>query len=351
MLDIVFNHCGYFFEKFQNVVEYGEASEYKDWFHIHKFPVYDKTNELNSSKELNFDTFAYTPRMPKLNTENPEMKEYLLNVIRYWSDEVSIDGWRLDVANEVDHRFWREFRKIAKEKNPDAYIVGEVWHDANPWLGGDQFDAVMNYPLNDAVIGFFAKEELNSEEFAQEVTRANFQYPKHVNDCMYNLIDSHDTPRFLYQTGERKELLKLAYVFMMTHTGAPSVYYGNEVGMTGKQDPDCRRPMLWKTEDQDIELLAFMKQLIRVRKENIVLRDEGDLCFHKSEHPDILMYQRRAENVVYTILINRSNQNQLCRLPEDIRKRSLLDLWWNEQITVEDQIELKPFGFTIMKTT
>jgi glycosidase len=350
MLDIVFNHSGYFFEKFQNVVEYGEASEYKDWFHIHKFPVYDMTNELNSSKELNFDTFAYTPRMPKLNTENPEMKEYLLNVIRYWSDEVSIDGWRLDVANEVDHRFWREFRKIAKEKNPDAYIVGEVWHDANPWLGGDQFDAVMNYPLNDAVIGFFAKEELNSIEFAQEVTRTNFQYPKHVNDRMYNLIDSHDTPRFLYQTGDRKELLKLAYVFMMTHTGAPSVYYGNEVGMTGKQDPDCRRPMLWTTEDQDIELLAFMKQLIRIRKEHKVLRDEGDLRFLMSEHPDVLIYRRRVESEVYTILINRSNHSQLFRLPEDILKRSLLDLWCNEQITVEDQIELKPYGFIIAKT-
>jgi glycosidase len=138
---------------------------------------------------------------------------------------------------------------------------------------------------------------------------------------------------------------------MMTHTGAPSVYYGNEVGMTGKQDPDCRRPMLWKTEDQDIELLAFMKQLIRIRKERKVLRDEGDLRFHKSEHPDILVYQRRAENEVYTILINRSNQSQLYRLPEDIHNRSFLDLWRNEQITVEDQIELKPFGFIIMKTT
>ncbi|MDF2484459.1 MAG: ThMA [Herbinix sp.] len=349
MLDIVFNHCGFFFAQFQDVLEHGEASAYKDWFHIHEFPVYDKANELRSSKELHFDTFAFTPSMPKLNTENPQMKEYLLNIIRYWSDEAAIDGWRLDVANEVDHQFWREFRKVAKERNPEVYIVGEVWHDANPWLGGDQFDAVMNYPLNDAVLGFFAKQELNCEEFAQEVSHANFQYPKHVNDHMYNLIDSHDTPRFLHQAGENKELLKLAYVFMMTHTGSPSIYYGNEVGMTGGQDPDCRRPMRWNTEDQDIELMAFMKQLIRIRKDHDVLRDRGEFRFHKSEHSDILVYQRSTEKEVYLILINRSNQSHRIRLPEEIHNRSFLDLWRNEQITTEDHMELKPYGFILLK--
>ncbi|MDF2845190.1 MAG: alpha-amylase [Herbinix sp.] len=248
MLDIVFNHSGFFFDKFQDVVDKGEDSPYKDWFHIHKFPVYDRKDELKASKELNFDTFAYTPSMPKLNTENPEMKEYLLNIIRYWSEETAIDGWRLDVANEVDHHFWREFRKVAKEKNPEVYIVGEVWHDANPWLSGDQFDAVMNYPLNDAVLGFFAKGEMNSIEFEQEVIRTNFFYTQSVNNNMYNLLDSHDTPRFLHQTGENKELLKLAYVFLMTHTGAPSIYYGNEVGNRGS---GFRTLIIYETVDKD----------------------------------------------------------------------------------------------------
>jgi glycosidase len=349
MLDIVFNHCGFFFDKFQDVVEQGEASPYKDWFHINGYPVYDSANKMRSSKELNFDTFAYTPSMPKLNTEHPQMKEYLLNVIRYWSEVASIDGWRLDVANEVDHQFWREFRMVAKEKNPEAYIVGEVWHDANPWLGGDQFDAVMNYPLNDAVLGFFAKEELNSVEFAQEVTRTNFQYPKHVNENMYNLIDSHDTPRFLHQAGERKERLKLAYVFMMTQMGAPSIYYGNEVGMTGKQDPDCRRPMQWELQEQDVELLSFMKQLIRIRKDHVVLRDKGDLRFLDVNNPNVLVYQRLTQKEVYTVIINRSNQGQQIHLPEEVHTKTHLDIWKKEEILITDRLELKPYGFAIFK--
>ncbi len=349
MLDIVFNHSGFYFEKFQDVVEKGESSPYKDWFHIHKFPVYDRKDGLSSSKELNFDTFAYTPSMPKLNTENEEMKEYLLNVIRYWSDEASIDGWRLDVANEVDHQFWRDFRKVAKEKNPEVYIVGEVWHDANPWLGGDQFDAVMNYPLNDAVLGFFAKGEMNSTEFEQEVIRTNFYYPQSVNNHMYNLLDSHDTPRFLHQAGENKELLKLAYVFMMTHTGAPSIYYGNEVGMTGNQDPDCRRPMRWKTEDQDLELLSFMKQLIRIRKEHKVLRDKGELHFYKSENPDVLIYQRASEIENYVIVMNRSYQSQNFRLPSEIQGLNFIDLWVNQQVVLNNEMELKPYEFMVLQ--
>lgn len=348
MLDIVFNHCGFYFDQFQDVIEHGEASPYRNWFHIHDYPVYHKEQELKSSKELSFDTFAYTPAMPKLNTENPETKEYLLNVIRYWSDVAPIDGWRLDVANEVDHQFWREFRGVVKERNPQAYIVGEVWHDANPWLLGDQFDGVMNYPLCDAIAGFFALEQLDSEEFAKEMIRVNFGYPKHVNDHMYNLIDSHDTPRFLHLTGENKERLKLAYLFLMTHTGSPSIYYGDEVGMTGRQDPDCRRPMLWDKEKQDANLLNFTKQLLRLRKEHNVLRDKGDIRFIPSNHPDLLLYQRFTEDKVYSILINRSESEQSLMLPEDMANISYHDLWRGEQITLFDKIALEPYGFYIL---
>ena len=352
MLDVVFNHSGFYFDKFQDVVLKGEKSAYKDWFHIKKYPVFDKTNDFQSSKELNFDTFAYTPSMPKLNTQNSETKEYLLNVIRYWSDVAPIDGWRLDVANEVDHQFWREFRTVVREKNPQAYIVGEVWHDANPWLMGDQFDAVMNYPLQSAVAGFFAKNTLDSLEFTHEVSRINFQYPKHVNCHMYNLLDSHDTPRFLYQAEGNKGKLKLAYVFMMTHMGAPSIYYGDEVGMTGKQDPDCRRPMLWKKEDQDLELLAFMKKLIRIRKEHAVLRDQGELCFLSvGNYPEALLYKRFCGNEVYYVLMNRSDEKCVLPLPEEMYHQRFYDLWHEKPIGPVDGMELEPYGFTLLKLT
>jgi cyclomaltodextrinase / maltogenic alpha-amylase / neopullulanase len=349
MLDIVFNHCGFYFDKFQDVVNHGEKSPYKDWFHIKDYPVYDLEDGMKSSKDLNFDTFAYTPSMPKLNTENKETKEYLLNVIRFWGDAADIDGWRLDVANEVDHHFWRDFRNVVKEINPQAYIVGEVWHDANPWLLGDQFDGVMNYPLKDAVVDFIAKDKLNSMEFIWEVNKIDFQYPRHVNGNMYNLLDSHDTPRFLNITGENKERLKLAYVFLMTHPGAPSIYYGNEVGMTGNQDPDCRRPMIWEKEEQDLELFQFLKQLIKVRKAHDLLRYEGKLKFlSPGINSDVLVYKRFNAQESYYILINRSVKTQKISLPDEMCNRSFMDLWVKERKELSNTIDIKPYGFYIL---
>lgn len=148
LLDAVFNHSGGTFAPFLDVQEKGEDSIYKDWFHIREFPL-QVVNGIPT-----YDTFAFEPHMPKLNTEHPEVKEYLLKVAEFWITEVGIDGWRLDVANEVDHDFWREFRKVVKRANPEAYILGEIWHESAPWLEGDKFDAVMNYPFTDAVLDF-----------------------------------------------------------------------------------------------------------------------------------------------------------------------------------------------------
>lgn len=350
MLDIVFNHCGLLFEKFQDVVKKGADSLYKDWFHIKNYPVFDSNKNMNASRDLNFDTFAFTPRMPKLNTENKETREYLLNIIRYWSDEACIDGFRLDVANEVDHNFWREFRTVVKEKNPNAYILGEVWHDANPWLMGDQFDGVMNYPLNDAMIDYFANDSLDTLGFSHQVIKANFNYPRHVNENMYNLLDSHDTPRFLHLTGENTDRLKLAYVFLMTHMGSPSLYYGDEIGMTGGHDPDCRRPMIWEEENQDLDMLAFIKQLIRIRKSHEILRHKGELCFlQENVHEDVLLYKRYDETESYYILINRSSKELWYQLPDEMCNQRFNDLWNKEQIKLSQSICIKPYGFYILK--
>ena len=150
MLDAVFNHSGYHFPPFQDVLKNGEQSPYKDWFHTNQFP-------LQGGKRPNYATFSFVETMPKLNTQNKKVKEYLLDVGRYWVREFNIDGWRLDVANEIDHSFWREFRSAVKEIKPDLYILGEIWHDSMPWLRGDQFDSVMNYPFLTNTIHFFAK--------------------------------------------------------------------------------------------------------------------------------------------------------------------------------------------------
>ena len=126
--------------------------------------------------------------MPKLNTAHPDVKEYLLEVGRYWVREFNIDGWRLDVANEVDHNFWREFRTEIKTLNPEVYILGEIWHDALPWLQGDQFDAVMSYPVTNALLSYFANDSIKASEFMKQITESLHSYSMNVNEAKISFI-------------------------------------------------------------------------------------------------------------------------------------------------------------------
>jgi cyclomaltodextrinase len=300
MLDAVFNHCGFYFEPFQDVLKHGEKSKYKDWFHIREFPI--KTEPLP-----NYDTFAFTHMMPKLNTEHSEVKDYLLGVARYWIEECDIDGWRLDVANEVDHVFWREFRMVVKATKPDAYILGEIMHDSLPWLQGDQFDAVMNYPFSNYVLDYFAREKSTLEQFRNDIEELLHAYPSHVHEVAFNLLGSHDTARILRIAGDDKDKLNLLFLFQLTFSGSPCIYYGDEIGMTGDGDPDCRRCMVWNNKEQDKELFEFVKKLIDLRKSHPALK-EGEIIFHKCD--DLLIYEKTLEDETFYILVNNDKHAQ-----------------------------------------
>lgn len=331
MLDAVFNHSGFFFEPFQDVVKNGEASPYKDWFHVHEFPV-------QMVPRPNYDTFAFTPFMPKLNTEHPDVKAYLLKVGTYWVEEFNIDGWRLDVANEVDHAFWREFRQSVRAIKPDVYILGEIWHDSMPWLQGDQFDAVMNYRYTSAALDFLAKEKITARSFAEEMTHVLLSYPEPVNQVAFNLLDSHDTPRVLTHCGEDSKKVNLLYVTQMTFPGTPCVYYGDEFGMAGENDPGCRACMIWDEENQDQEVFGFLKKLISLRTDHPTLASLGRLQFLASESDDLLVYKREnsSESLAYYVLINRSEKAVEVTLPDELVGQSVTDLW-NEQVSHLDQ--------------
>ncbi|WP_217586516.1 glycoside hydrolase family 13 protein [Lentibacillus saliphilus] len=286
MLDAVFNHSGFYFPPFQDVLENGEASKYKDWFHIWDFPVV-------SEPRPNYDTFAFGGWMPKLNTENPDVKRYLLDVARYWVEEFDIDGWRLDVANEVDHAFWRDFREVVKAIKPDVYILGEIWHDAMPWLQGDQFDAVMNYPFTNNAIDFFAKHAMSSSDFANAMTQVQVMYPDHINEVAFNLLDSHDTPRILTLAGGKRDRVRLLYMFQLSYTGTPCIYYGDEIGMDGGQDPGCRACMEWNEAKQDRDMFQFVQALIRLRKEEPAFGNRGAFrILDAPEKDDYIVYEK-----------------------------------------------------------
>lgn len=299
VLDAVFNHCSDEFPPFKDVITKGRASEYYDWFHIHG-------DEVNRNP-LNYETFGFIAHMPKLNTANPKVKEYLLASIRYWTEEFHIDGWRLDVSDEIDHKFWREFRDTVKTINSEAVIIGENWHNALPWLMGDQFDSVMNYPVTKLCIDFFAKKQISVQSFEQQLSTYLMRYPDQVNEAMLNLLDSHDTERFLTSCGERKETLKNAAAFLFAYKGMPCTYYGTEIGMTGYYDPGCRKGFDWKQENWDMELYQLYKRLIVIRKEEKALQ-YGTVQFQSTD--PLFAMKRSYEGSNILILINNTNTQQ-----------------------------------------
>ncbi|GMA53032.1 hypothetical protein GCM10025857_43890 [Alicyclobacillus contaminans] len=182
---------------------------------------------------MTYETFAFTPHMPKLNTANPEVQDYLLETAKYWIETFDIDAWRLDVANEVDHSFWKKFRQVCDESKKDFYILGEIWHSAQAWLSGDEFHGVMNYAYTDAIMDYFVKQKLTLKTMVATINQQLMLYRDQTNQMQFNILDSHDTPRLLTETKEDKDLMKQVLAFTYLQPGVPCLYYGDEIGMTG----------------------------------------------------------------------------------------------------------------------
>jgi neopullulanase len=278
MLDAVFNHIGDQSPQFQDVLKNGEKSIYKDWFHIHSFPISATSTSIHSDV-TNYDVFAYTRHMPKLNTANPEVVDYLLDISTYWIREFDIDAWRLDVANEVDHQFWKKFKAACDKEKEDFYIIGEIWTSAQSWLDGDEFTGVMNYAFSGAIPDYFAKKKITLTEMVHKLNHQLMLNRDQTNQMMFNLLDSHDAPRILSIAKKDKDLLKQMFAFLFLQNGTPDIYYGTEIGMFGENDPDNRKPMEWRTDYQDAELFKFFQKLIRFRKENAREISSGELVW------------------------------------------------------------------------
>ena len=273
MLDAVFNHIGAESTQWRDVAEYQEESRYKDWFFINEFPVPSAEEIRNRPPEtiehvenLPYETYAYVPMMPKINTHNPEVQEYLLNIATYWIKEFDIDGWRLDVANEVDHAFWRKFNEACLAVKPDLYILGEIWTSSRSWLDGEQFHGVMNYSLVGNIIDYFVEKQIPTRKMANVLNEQLMQYRNQTQETMFNMLDSHDVPRILTMANGDIDLVKATLTFMFMMHGTPCIYYGTEVGMMGGADPQNRRCMVWDEEQQDRVMYDFTKELIAFRK-------------------------------------------------------------------------------------
>jgi len=289
MLDGVFNHTGLLFEPWI-LARKDSKSSYRDWFYFTK---------------NGYETFSFAKNMPKLNTSNPELIEYFCKVGQYWIQKADIDGWRLDVANEISPIFLRQFRKAVLSIK-DVYILGEVWHDSNPWLMGDQFDGVMNYPYTRLIIDFIITQSISLEQFRNRVDDYLNRYASPIYTNQFNLFDSHDTERLMSKANNNQQRVKQALALLFISIGSPCIYYGTEIGMEGKTDPDCRRLMQFEPDPKIHPLYQLIQSFIKLRKENKCLSDKASWIWIK--HPDLLMI-RRSDIILIINPLNQSFDN------------------------------------------
>lgn len=378
IIDGVFNHCGTRFWAFEDVVQRQQQSRYATWFDVKRWD-----DPSTSQNEFDYKGWWDYKGMPEFREgENGFVKpvwDYFVNVTRRWMDPNNdgnpsdgVDGWRLDVANDVSHVFWREWRTLVKSINPEAYIVGEIWDDASPWLKGDEFDAVMNYPFARAVVRFFidtSNRKYSVPDFDKELATVRASYPDEVNYVLQNLIDSHDTDRLVSMIAnpnrnydaenglrqnknyniakpdeQARAIQKLILLFQMTYLGAPMIYYGDEAGMWGADDPDDRKPMVWsdlaydneqshpisdKTRSDDVvkfnqNLFEYYKQLVRVRNENVALRRGDFKTLLMDNQKELYAFVRQSGDNTVIVVVNNSYESRTASIAVGGRFREQL---------------------------
>ena len=314
MLDGVFNYCGWDFALWQDVVRNGKASPYFDWFIVQEWPfetVAEPECENAASrpsgtngKSGRYSVFAYVDTMPKLNTNNPAVVDYLLNVCETWVRSYDIDGLRLDVANELSHTFCRQLYRRMRSLKKDFYLLGEIWRSALPWLRGGELDSVMNYPLALCFWKFFYDKTLPALTLEQDINAVFTAYPEPVTVGLFNLLDSHDTPRLFTRNGGDASAVWQQYALLLSLPGSPCIYYGSEVLLAGGNDPDCRRCMPWQAIEagEYAEPMSMMRQLIALRHTHPAMTASGysylhDVPLAESEPNRIIHLQKYAETV------------------------------------------------------
>ncbi len=317
VMDAVFNHTGKEFFAFKDILEKGEKSKYLDWYYIDELPLKGKWGEIP-----NFLCFGYYGGMPKLNLKNPEVEKYITDIACYWIRECDIDGWRLDVGDEISHFFWKRFRRAIKAVKKDMLIIGEIWHYAGDFLEGDEWDTVMNYPFYLNLIDLLADEKISVSQFVQNLGYLKGRLHKKCYPLMWNLIDSHDTARFLHLCKDNKKKQHLAAAFQLLLPGMPMIYYGDEYAMPGANDPDCRRGMYWDEEYQDKEMFEWYKRLLQVRKAHTCIV-EGELAeaITRDEDETIVLIRKNGEETI-ALIFNCSDHTK--EFKEYAQKQDLL---------------------------
>jgi cyclomaltodextrinase / maltogenic alpha-amylase / neopullulanase len=324
VLDGVFNHAsrGFFF--FNDILENGSNSPWLDWFKIEDWPLVP----YDGDRPANYISWNDYRALPEFNHDHPAVREYIMQIAEYWL-KIGIDGWRLDVPYCIKTPgFWQEFRQRVKAINPDAYIVGEVWTDSREWLDGTQFDGVMNYLFAVPTIAFTAGDRvisqyfehpdyqplpsINAREYQTKIETLLNLYPWEIQLTQLNLLNSHDTARLITSVGDDQATVDLATLLLFTFPGAPSIYYGDEVGLGGGSDPDCRRGFPSES-NWNQEILENYRQLISLRQQYICLRiGKYEALFAEGM---VYLFARSLEMETVIIAINAGLEVEQVKIP------------------------------------
>ncbi len=330
ILDVAFNHSGESFWAFQDTVEKGDKSAWWTWYDWFKWPLPNPLPEdfrprdyyqcwwgIKDMPDLNFDLsrrHPYENYIRDINNAdvNWDLVNHILDSASWWISEIGMDGFRLDVPDEVPWWFWQLFRERIKGLKPDAWLVGEIWHNAGAWISERYFDSVMNYAyFKNPVLEFFIHQIIDDNSFKLRIEEGLASYPTHANAAMMNLLGSHDTQRIRHLAHDDFSRIRYAVFFQMTFVGVPHIYYGDEIGMDGGKDPDNRRPFDWdwQKNTQAVKLRDFYKRLILMRKNNPVLID-GEFRFVESR-PGLLLYDRYYDDLCLRCAINYSQEDRV----------------------------------------
>lgn len=334
VLDGVFNHCGLEHPFFIDASTKGEESKYWDWFWINNIPI-------KEDPEPNYRCFAGYSKMPEWNLQNPQVQDYLLEIVKYWIKETDIDGWRLDTVEYLEPSFVKKIREESKKIKPEALVLGEILHLASSWFKGECLDSAMNYRLWNYLISYFAKNEIDSQTFSEKIYILRSSYLNWANYAMYNFPDSHDRARIMTLCNGDKRKVKLALGFLFTYIGIPVLYYGDEIGLDGENDPDCRKPMIWEENKRNENIFSYTKKLINLRKESEVLKvgKYKQLIADKN----IFAFSRFENSKKINVYINNSDEKTIIELTDKVEKVLI-----NENCEIEDKkLLLSEFGIFI----
>ena len=346
ILDCSLNHVHPRHFAFQDIVKNGENSEYKNWFTIFDYPVrlihrphlyantykvgwdgneeeykrylektFDETKvpvEVRDDDgpivEPSYKAWWGVPDMPKVNFESKEARQWALDVTKHWIENFDIDGWRMDVAKELDFSFWKEFRDIAHKANKETLLISEIFGDTSQWLQGDRFDGTMNYSFREAMTDYFATKRINNKEFADSLANLYSMYSFEALSSCQNLLSSHDVKRFLNRCGNEEDGLLGAIFLQATFPGIAGIYYGDEIGLGGADDPFNREPFPWHSEESwNSTILDYTKKLMNIKKSSSIFKYGRFELLDDNEQ--FVAFRRILKDESMLCIINRSKSN------------------------------------------